>query len=193
MKSGLQEKEAASRVGHRPASGQQNMMDEDAREKVEAAGTPGPGHRALNALVGEWAVEVKCWMEQGQEPHVSQGTAKAGWKFDGRFLEEEFHGEMMGKPFQGMTLIGYDNTKQTYTSVWISDTQTSMFVSEGRGDTTNRVITLQGKASFAATGRTDVPMKVVMRFLSPQKHVLEMFDESKGGNAKTMEITYTRR
>ena len=35
-------------------------------------------------------------------------------------------------------------------------------------------------------------MKTVLRLISPDKHVLEMFDGSKG-NAKTMEITYTRQ
>ena len=36
-------------------------------------------------------------------------------------------------------------------------------------------------------------MKTVLRVISPDKHVLEMFDGSKGENAKTMEITYTRQ
>jgi len=158
-------------------------------KKVEAAGKPGPGHQALNALEGNWKAEVKCWMDPGGSPEVSQGTAKASWKFNGRFLEEEFHGQMMGKPFTGRTLLGFDNTKQAFNSVWVSDTQTSMFVSEGKGDSANKVITLEGKASCPATGRKDIPMKTVLRVFSPDKHVLEMFD----GNAKTMEITYTRQ
>jgi len=162
-------------------------------KKVEAAGKPGPGHQALNELEGNWKAEVKCWMDPSGSPEVSQGTAKATWKFNGRFLEEEFHGQMMGKPFTGRTLLGFDNTKQTFNSVWVSDTQTSMFTSEGKGDSGNKVITLEGKASCPATGRKDIPMKTVLRVISPDKHVLEMFDGSQGENAKTMEITYTRQ
>ena len=162
-------------------------------KKVEAAGKPGPGHQALNALEGNWKAEVKCWMDPAGSPEVSQGTARASWKFNGRFLEEEFHGQMMGKPFTGRTLLGFDNTKQTFNSVWVSDTQTSMFTSEGKGDSGNKVITLEGKASCPATGRKDIPMKTVLRVISPDKHVLEMFDASQGQNAKTMEITYTRQ
>jgi len=162
-------------------------------KKVEAAGKPGPGHQALNALEGSWKAEVKCWMDPGGSPEVSQGTAKATWKFNGRFLEEEFHGQMMGKPFTGRTLLGFDNTKQTFNSVWVSDTQTSMFTSEGKGDSGNKVITLEGKATCPASGQKDIPMKTVLRVISPDKHVLEMFDGSKGANAKTMEIIYTRQ
>ena len=162
-------------------------------KKVEAAGTPGPAHQALEALEGDWKAEVKCWMEPGGSPEVSQATAERKWTLNGRFMEEEFHGEMMGKPFNGLLLLGYDNTKQTYNSVWLSDNQTSMFVSEGKAATGNKVITLEGKASCPATGQKDIPMKTVLRLIGPDKHVLEMYDGSKGANAKTMEITYTRQ
>jgi hypothetical protein len=66
-----------------------------------------------------------------------------------------------------------------------------MFVSEGKGDSGNRNITLEGTATCAGTGRTDIPMKTVLRVISRDKHILEMFDGSQA-NAKTMEITYTR-
>ena len=172
----------------KPQADQEEMM-----KKVEAAGKPGPAHQALEALEGDWKAEVKCWMEPGGSPEVSQATANARWTLNGRFMEEEFHGEMMGQPFSGLMLLGYDNTKQTFNSVWLSDNQTSMFVSEGKGTHDNKVITLEGKASCPATGRKDVPMKTVLRLIGPDKHVFEMFDGSKGANAKTMEITYTRQ
>ena len=200
MKTDVSDKEATPTTNRPRAEAQSgsgsSKPDADKAEmmkKVEAAGKPGLGHQALNALEGNWKAEVKCWMEPGGSPEVSQGTAQASWKFNGRFLEEEFHGQMMGKPFTGRTLLGFDNTKQTFNSVWVSDTQTSMFTSEGKGDSGNKVITLEGKASCPATGRKDIPMKTVLRVISPDKHVLEMFDGSKGENAKTMEITYTRQ
>jgi hypothetical protein len=168
----------------KPDAGKTEMM-----KKMEAAGTPGPAHKALEALVGNWKAEVKCWSEPGGAPDVSHGTAKAAWILNGRFLEEEFHGEMMGKPFTGRSLMGYDNFKQTFNTVWVSDTQTSMFTSEGKGDNGNKVITLEGKGNCPATGRKDIPMKTVFRVLMPDKHVFEMFNDG----VKMMEITYTRK
>jgi hypothetical protein len=111
---------------------------------------------------------------------------------NGCFLQEDFHGEMMGRPFNGRTLLGYDNVKQTFNSVWVSDMQTSMFVTEGRGENGNKVITLEGTASCPMRERGDIPMKVVLRVLGPDRHTFEMFDLSGGANAKTMEITYLR-
>jgi hypothetical protein len=161
-------------------------------KKVEAAGAPGPGHKALEHFVGNWKAEVKCWMDPGSPPNISQATAKTSWTMSGRFLEENFQGEMMGKPFRGRTLMGYDNTKQVFNSVWVDDMHTSMFTSEGKGDSGNKIITLEGRTTCPATGRRDIPMKVVLKVISPDKHTFEMFDGSKG-NARTMEITYTRQ
>ena len=129
----------------------------------------------------------------GQRCTREQATAKGQWILNGRFLQEDFQGEMMGQPFRGRSVYGYDNTKQKFESVWISDMQTSMFTTEGKGENGNKVITLEGTASCPATGRTDILMKVVLRVLSPDKHTFEMFDGSRGENAKTMEITYTRQ
>lgn len=176
--------------------GQYGKSDTDKEEmmkRCEEAGRPGPGHQALEHYVGDWKAEVKCWMEPGGPANVSQGTAKVNWVMNGRFLEEDFRGEMMGKPFRGRTVTGFDNVTQIYRSVWISDMQTSMFVSEGRAENGNKVLTLRGTTSCPIKERGDIPMKLVLRVLGPDKHIFEMFDESQGPNAKTMEITYTRQ
>ena len=127
-------------------------------KKMQAAGTPGPAHKALEAFVGNWKAEAKCYMEPGGAPQVSQATAKSSWTLNGRFVEGEFHGEMMGMAFTGRSLLGYDNTKQKFNSVWVSDIQTSMFTSEGKGDSGYKVITLEGKGDCPATDRKDVPI-----------------------------------
>jgi hypothetical protein len=170
-------------------SGKSDAEKQEMQKKMEAAGTPGQAHKALGAFAGNWKAEVKCWCEPGGPPNVSQGTAKASWTLNGHFLEEEFHGEMMGKPFTGRSLMGYDNIKQTFNTVWISDMQTAIFTSEGKGENDNKVITLIGKSNCPATGRKDIAMKTVFRVLSPDKYVFEMFND----NTKSMEITYTRK
>ena len=176
------------RPENKSGSGKSDADKKEMQKKMEAAGTPGPAHKALDALAGNWKVEAKCWMEQGGSPTVSQGTAKISSILNGRFLEEEFHGEMMGKPFTGRWVIGFDNTKQKFNSVWVDDAHTSMITSEGKGDNGYKVITLEGKADCPATGRKDIPLKQVFRLLSPDKHVCEMFHDGE----KKMEITYTR-
>src|SRR6187401_2277448 len=118
MKNDLYEKQSSTATADRPRGGDKSgfqnpeVDQQEMLKKMEAAGTPGPAHKALEALVGNWKAEVKCWQEPGSSPNVSQGTAKTSWILNGRFLEEEFQGEMMGKPFTGVSLMGYDNLKQ---------------------------------------------------------------------------------
>src|SRR5271167_1771162 len=106
MKSNVYEEEAGIATSSRPRGGDLNQ--EEIMKKMQAAGTPGPEHKALNAFAGDWKAEVKCWMQQGdQQPSVSQATSKVRWILGGRFLEEDFHGEVMGKPFSGLGLLGF--------------------------------------------------------------------------------------
>jgi hypothetical protein len=170
-------------------SGKSDADKAEMMQKMEAAGTPGPAHKALEAFVGNWKAEVKTWCEPDGPPNVTQGTAKASWKLNGHFLEAEFHGEMMGKPFIGQTLMGYDNIKQTFNTVWVSDMQTSILTCEGKGENGNKVITLAGTSNCPATGRKDIPIKTVFRVISPDKYVFEMFNDG----VQSMEITYTRK
>src|SRR5687767_11717445 len=93
-------------TANKSASQPSDAEKQEMMKKMEAAGTPGPGHKALETFVGSWKAEVKCWHEPGGSPQVSQGTAQAKWTLNGRFLEEDFQGEMMGKPFRGRSLIG---------------------------------------------------------------------------------------
>ena len=165
---------------------------EEMMKKAEVAGTPGAAHKALEPLVGNWNAEVQCRMSPDAPPSVTKATAKSSWVMNGRFVQEDFTGEFMGKPFHGMSLTGYDNTKQKYTSVWLDDVHTSIFKSEGHADG-GKVITLEGKMDCPMTGQKDMTMKQVIRILSHDKHVFEMHDPSKGASSKNMEITYTRK
>ena len=177
------------RPENKSGSAKSDAEKQEMQKKMEAAGTPGPAHKALEAFVGNWKAEVKTWCEPCGTPKVSQGTSKASWILNGHFLEDEFHGEMMGKPFIGRSLMGYDNIKQTFNTVWVSDMQTAIFTSEGKGENGNKVITLEGKSNCPATGRKDIPMKTVFRVISSDKYVFQMFNDG----AKSMEITYTRK
>jgi hypothetical protein len=174
---------------NKSGSGKSDAEKQEMQKKMEAAGTPGPAHKALDAFAGNWKAEVKCWCEKGGSPNVSQGTAKGSWILNGHFLQAEFHGEMMGKPFIGQTLMGYDNTKETFNTVWVSDMQTSIMTCEGKGENGNKVITLEGTSDCPGTGRKDVPIKTIYRVLTPDSYVFEMYNDG----SKSMEITYTRK
>ncbi len=165
---------------------------EEMMKKAEAAGTPGAAHKALDPLVGNWIAEVKCWMAPDAPPAVSKATAKSSWVMNGRYVQEEFSGEFMSKPFRGMSLTGYDNLKQKYNTVWVDDMHTSLTTAEGEAENGGKVIALEGKYDCPMTGQKNVTMRQVIRIISPDSHIFEMHDPSMGDHSKMMEITYTR-
>ena len=164
---------------------------EAALKKAEEACAPGAAHKALDPLVGEWNAEVKMWMAPDAPPTITKGTAKATWTLKDRYVQQEFSGEFMGKPFWGISFIGYDNVRQQYRSVWLDDMSTTMVTSDGEAE--GKVITLGGSYACAMKGEKHKPTKQIYRIISNNKHVFEMHDPTKGENSKTMEITYTRK
>jgi len=183
----------SARAEDKPASAPPEPSMEEMMKKMEAAGTPGAAHKALDPLVGEWDAEVKLWMTPDAPPSITKATAKSRWVMKGRFVQEEFDGEFMGKPFHGMSLTGFDNTKQKYATVWVDDTSTAMVTSEGEAKDGGKVVTFEGRHDCPMTDEKNVPMKQVVRIVSPNKHIFEMHDPRRGENSKTMEITYTRK
>jgi Protein of unknown function (DUF1579) len=175
--------------GENSGSAQSSTDKDELMKKAQAAGTPGAAHKALQSFAGEWEAEVKCWMDPNGQASVSKATAKAKTILGGRFLEGEFHGEMMGKPFTGHYVLGFDNAKQKFKSVWIDDFNTAIHTSEGKGENDNKVITLEGKMDCQATGQKDITTKHVYRVQGAGNYVMEMFNDGK----RAMEITYTRK
>lgn len=162
-------------------------------KKAEMAGTPGEEHQLLEPLIGEWTAEIRSWITPSGPPVMNQGTAKAEWTMKGRFVREEFSGEIMGRPFQGMSLTGYDKQKKQYVGIWVDDMSTAIIKSEGTAAEDGKLLTLLSKMDCAVTGEKDMPIRQVIRIVSDDEHVLEMYATNQGKEAKTMEITYTRK
>jgi Protein of unknown function (DUF1579) len=166
---------------------------EEMMKKAEARCLPGAAHKLLEPLVGEWNAEVKMWMTSDAPPTITKGTAKYSWTLKDRFVQQEFSGEFMGKPFRGISFTGYDNVRQKYRSVWIDDMSTTMVISEGDADSDGKVISFGGDYACPMTGEKHKETKQIYRILSADKHIFEMHDPTKGDNSRTMEIIYTRK
>jgi hypothetical protein len=162
-------------------------------KKWEAAATPGAEHKALEPLVGTWEVASKWWMDPTSPPMETKGRCKTSWILGGRFVQDEFEGEFMGKPMKGIGLTGYDNVKKKYNGVWIDNMGTAMLHSEGDASADGKTFTFTGKVDDVMTGEKDKTMKFTVRIESDKKHVFEMFDTSTGKDVKCAEMVYTRK
>jgi len=185
---------AASRTNSANVANPGTPADQgDAMKKMMELGSPGPGHKVLGPLASEWTVVSTFRMAPGAVPIESKGTSKKHWILGGRFLQEEFDGDMGGMPFQGMGLTGYDNMKKRYVGLWTDTMGTAMSTSEGIADPADKVITMEGTMDDQATGAMNKKVKYVLKIVGPNKHIMEIHDPSWGADSKWGEIVYTKK
>ena len=159
----------------------------------EKAAAVGPEHKKLAELLGgDWTVEVKSFMGPG-EPQKSTGTAKGTAILDGRFVMQEDHSTMMGKPFEGHMLIGYDNVSKKYQTTWVDNMGTGISTGEGTFDASGKVLTITSSHNDAMTGKVKTERQV-NTFESDKKHTVEIFMTGPDGKeVKGVEISFTRK
>ena len=167
--------------------GQDEMM-----QKYKEYSTPNENHKLLDAFVGDWDYTVKWWMAPGTEPEVSTGTTSIKWIMGGRFLKEKAVGTSMGQPFEGMGIMGYDNEKKKYESVWIDNMGTGMAKDSGTYDPAAKTINEEGTFSCPMEG--DKTYRSVTKIPANDSFTYEWYMNDKDGKEyRAMEITYTRK
>jgi len=169
--------------------------EEEMMKRWQESMTPGAQHKMLEESVGSWDAEVKMWMKgPNGEPMISKGTSENKMVLGGRYLQQEFTGEMMGQTFTGTGFTGYDNFKKKYVSFWIDNMSTGMSTMSGVLDKDGKSSTMWGKMDEPATGQKDKKVKYVTRFVDKDTQVFETYDVTSFGDKKPiMEITYRRR
>ncbi len=181
-------KEAKKAEQKGPGPERQAMMD-----AWKKAGEVGPAHGRLKAMAGTFDTTTRVWMQPGTPPQESKGKSENKLVFDGRFLQQEFKGSMMGQPFTGLGVTGYDNTKKKYVGSWMDSTNTGLAYMEGTADPAGKVLTMtMTKMADPMTGKEHAA-RTVTRIESDAKHVFEMYETGPDGKEfKSMEIVYTR-
>ena len=168
---------------------QQAMMD-----KMLKAATPGPQHAMLTRMAGEWSCTVKYQMDPSQPMQEAQSTATITSLMDGRYTQEVDSGQMMGMPFSGMGLYGYDNVIGKYVFTWIDNMGTGIMTSVGTADASGKVISWVGTTSDPMTGKPS-KARMVTTVLDDDHHTFEMYGTPPGAKKemKMMTIDYVRK
>jgi hypothetical protein len=141
---------------------------------------------------GKWKCTVKSWMDPNGEPMVSEGSEEAEMMFGGRYLRSHFKGSMMGRPFEGLGMLAYDNGKKKYVGTWLDSMSTGIMSYEGDYDAQKKEIVCHGEFVDPLSGAVQ-KSRLVTRLVSDDQHVFEMWGpDPSGKDTKWMEITYNR-
>lgn len=168
------------------------MSEQEMMAKWTAYGTPGPEHKLLADKVGKWNFTASFWEAPGKPPEKSTGTSEVRSVMGGRYFVDETHGTMMGQPFEGLGITGYDNLRKKYVGSWIDNMGTGLSMSEGTYDASRKVTTYKTEMPDMATGKY-MPMRMVERKDSVDQYTAEFyFTGPDGKEFKNMEFVYKR-
>lgn len=183
----LQDAKAKTRPDDKAALG---AMDPAAMEAaMKKASTLGPQHADLKQMVGTWKTHVKEWEDPAQPAQESDGTSVMEMSLGDRQLIEHFSGTMMGMPYEGTGILGFNNMTGEYEHVWMDNFNTGKMWSHG---------TKAADGTVTMTADTQCPMgpmqcRMVTTHVSDNAQHFEMYGTVAGApEFKMMEIDYTR-
>jgi hypothetical protein len=174
----------------------QEGHDEGMQAMMEAwmkAAQPGEHHALLQPLVGSWNMAVKWRMASDAPWQESVSSAEYRWIMGGRYLVEKGKGDMEEGPFEGMGILGYDNLRKKFTSIWIDSMSTATMVAYGTSDASGKTITFVGEGINPMTGQPQKE-KSRIRIINNNKFLFEMYQPGPDGKEfLSMEVTCTRK
>lgn len=175
----------------------ESMPSEEDMQKMMALMMPGEHHKILDELVGSWGYSMAHRMTPDSPLEVTSGTSENAWILNGRQLKQKVNGtfEMNGQTqtFEGIGLIGYDNMKDEYTSIWIDNVGTGTMVATGTYNPETKTITENGSHMCPIRGH-EVKFRSEIQLVDNNRFTYTMYDLSYSDEPfKSMEIEYTRK
>ena len=168
------------------------LIAQDQQEAWKNYMTPGPIHEMMAGTAGEWTAEVSMWMDPSQPPQKYNVECTNEMIMGGRYLKTISKGNMMGMPFEGMMLLGYDNAKKMFTSVWYNNFGTGTSIATGTYDDQDSTLNLSGTMVDPSTGN-DIKYRETMKFIDKDNQVMTMYVMNGDKEYKNMEQVFTRK
>jgi Protein of unknown function (DUF1579) len=186
-------------TGSSPAASSMAPTADEMKQMMELAKL-NENHKILGQTTGNFSYTVKVWMDPSGKPTESTGTATREAIMDGRYVRGEYHGKFKmpgpdGKPtdvnFIGMSMDGYDNMKKKFVSGWVDNMGTGIMTMDGTYDAATKTFTYTGEEEMMPGMKAKV--REVIKMTDANHMTMEYYEDRGQGEAKTMEISYTKK
>jgi hypothetical protein len=152
---------------------------------------PDAEREVLASQVGTWEASVESFMAPGA-PTVSTALEVDHLECAGRWLVTEFKGSVMGQPFEGHGVLGWDATRKKLVGSWVDSTASGLQTLEEEYDPKARILA----GSFEGpdmTGRV-VASRALTEWKDDNTRVFTMFTPGvPGKESVALRITYKRK
>jgi hypothetical protein len=172
-------------------SGVAICQDKKANPPTPPVDAPGPVHKQMESLAGKWDVEV-TYVIEGKE-RKGKATCEAKWIMDGRFLQQDYKSNLMGKPYNVMQLLGYDNNKKKTIEIVINNLGTGVLHNEGSISNDGKTITNEGEHLDPRSDKM-TKLRTVTTIIDQDHYTLEWFHTNADGKEeKSVSLKHTRQ
>lgn len=169
-----------------------NAQSADEMKAYQEFMTPGPMHKWMAKFNGTWEAVITSYMNPAN-PDKSKATNVTKTIMNGLYQIGDYTGNMMGMPFQGHSMMGYDNAKKMFVNTWIDNMGSGIIYMTGTYDEATKTLHLKGKQTNPMDGK-DVDIREEMKFIDDNSYSLVMYGAGTDGKEiKFMEGTFKRK
>ena len=167
-------------------------------------GLPGPGHHALEPLIGKWRVHKSLYGTMGRSPNLppivsDEIITTSEWVASGHYIQDTTEGTVNGQAYWRRGWLGYSNMDKRYEWVTIDPLNTTMMYYLGKPGSgigapieVIGVFTDQGVVNEQTVGKA-VRMRMVIRIENNDQHAFELYFTPPGGKEQLADRSvYTR-
>ncbi len=158
-------------------------------------GTPGPMHSLMASWDGTWEGEMTMWDYEGAAPFSTPTKTVNSMMLGGKYQNCTYSGDMMGMPFEGRSILGYDNATKKFTSAWVDNFSTGIMIMTGTWDEASKSLTFTGSSPDINRPGKECHMKEIYKIIDDNTQVMEMYgpDAKTGKEYKMFEIKMARK
>lgn len=154
--------------------------------------TPGSMHKWMAKFNGTWEADITSYMNP-TNPDKSKATNVTNTIMNGLYSVGDYTGNMMGMPFQGHSIMGYDNAKKIFVNTWIDNMGSGIIYMTGTYNEATKTLHLKGKQTNPIDGK-DVDIREEMKIIDDNNYTLVMYGSGTDGKEiKFMEGTFKRK
>jgi hypothetical protein len=156
-------------------------------------GKPGPEHKKLEPLVGDWTFTLKLWTNPNESPAEVQGTVERKWIMGGRFVQETVKGKCeCGNTFEGLGLLGYDNAQKKFTATRVCGLCGKVCSSKGTVTDSDQKFEFATE-EYCPLCREMVKGRDELILEGKDKIILNVYKTVKGKEVKVIEVVSIRK
>jgi hypothetical protein len=179
--------------GTKPPAGPPDMNSPEMQAMMKAM-SPGPEHKLIARMAGDWTFTNKMWMGPGAPPNEGSGTMHGEMILGGRYLHAVWKGSFMGQSFEGHATEGYDNLTKKHVSSWVDNMGTGIMYSTGTCEQNGKVCTTTSTEMLDPMTGQMTTSRSVVTWTGDNSFKMEMYMTPAGGaETKSMEMMVTKK